>query len=48
MTTRGIRRIRGDLIEVYIIMNDIEGIYWKVIFSRAPYDGTGGHTLKII
>ena len=46
-TTIETRRIRGDLIEVYRIMNGIEGIDWKLIFSKAPYDGTRGHTMKM-
>ena len=41
------RRIRGDLIEVYRIMNGIEKIYWKLLFSKSPYDGTRGHTMKL-
>ena len=28
-------------------MNDIEGIDWKLLFSKAPYDGTRGHTMKL-
>ena len=41
------RRIWGDLIEVYIIMYGIETIDWKLLFSKAPYDGTRGHTMKL-
>ena len=40
LTTLETRRIWGDLIEVYRIMNGIEGIDWKLLFSKAPYDGT--------
>ena len=47
LTTLETRRIRGDLIEVYRIMNGIEGIDWKLIFSKAAYDGTRGHTMKL-
>ena len=47
LTTLETRRIRGDLIEVYRIMNGIAGIYWKLLFSKAPYDGTRGHTMKL-
>ena len=47
MTTLETRRIRGDLIEVYRIMNGIEAIDWKLLFSKAPYDGTRGHTMKL-
>ena len=47
LTTLETRRIRGDLIEVYRIMNGIEGIDWKLLFSKAPYDGTRGHTMKL-
>ena len=47
LTTLETRRTRGDLIEVYRIMNGIEGIDWKLLFSKAPYDGTRGHTMKL-
>ena len=47
LTTLETRRIRGDLIEVYRIMNGIEAIDWKLLFSKAPYDGTRGHTMKL-
>ena len=47
LTTLETRRIQGDLIEVYRIMNGIEGIDWKLLFSKAPYDGTKGHTMKL-
>ena len=47
LTTLETRRIRGDLIEVYRIMNGIEAIDWKLLFSKAPYDGTKGHTMKL-
>ena len=47
MTTLETRRIQGDLIEVYRIMNGIQTIDWKVLFSKAPYDGTRGHTMKL-
>ena len=46
LTTLETRRIWGDLIEVYRIMNGIEGIDWKLLFSKA-YDGTRGHTMKL-
>ena len=42
LTTLETRRIRGDLINVYRIMNGIEAINWKLLFSKAPYDGTRG------
>ena len=47
LTTIETRRIRGDLIEVHRIMNGIEGIDCKLLFSKAPYDGTRGHTMKL-
>ena len=47
LTTLETRRIRDDLIEVYRIMNGIEAIDWKLLFSKAPYDGTRGHTMKL-
>ena len=47
LTTLETRIIWGDLIEVYRIMNGIEGIDWKHLFSKAPYDGTRGHTMKM-
>ena len=47
LTTLETRRIRGDPIEVYRIMNGIEAIHWKLLFSKAPYDGTRGHTMKL-
>ena len=47
LTTLETRRIRGGLIEVYSIMNGIEGIDWKLLFSKAPYDGSRGHTMKL-
>ena len=47
LTTIETRRIRGDLIEVYRIKNGIEEIDWKLRFSKAPYDGTRGHTMKL-
>ena len=28
-------------------MNGIEAIDWKLLFSKAPYDGTRGHTMKL-
>ena len=28
-------------------MNGIEGIDWKLLFSKAPHDGTTGHTMKL-
>ena len=40
LTTLETRRISGDLIEVYSIMNGIEAIDWKLLFSKAPHDGT--------
>ena len=47
LTTLETRRILGDLIEVYRIMNGIEVVGWKLLFSKAPYDGTRGHTMKL-
>ena len=47
LTTLETRKIRGDLIEVCRIMNGIEAINWKLLFSKAPYDGTRGHTMKL-
>ena len=47
LTTLETRRIQSDLTEVYRIMNGIEGIDWKLLFSKAPYDGTRGHTMKL-
>ena len=47
LTTLETRIVRGDLIEVYRIMNGIEAIDWKLLFSKAPYDGTRGHTMKL-
>ena len=41
------RRIWGDLIEVYRIMNGIEEIDWKLLFSKSPYHETRGHTMKL-
>ena len=41
------RRIRGDLIKVHRIINGIEGIDGKLLFFKAPYDGTIGHTIKL-
>ena len=41
------RRMWGDLIEVYRIMNGIEAVDWKFLLSKTPYDGTGGHTKKL-
>ena len=35
------------MIEVYRIINGIEAIDWKLLFSKAPYDGTRGHTMKL-
>ena len=45
LTTLEARRIRGDLLEMY--MNGIEGIELKLLFSKAPYDGTRGHTMTL-
>ena len=47
LTTLETRRIRGDLIEVYRIMNGIESIDWKLLFSKSPKDGPRGHTRKL-
>ena len=47
LTTLETRRIWGDLIEVYRITNDIEGIDWKLFFSKALCDGTRGHTMQL-
>ena len=47
LTTLETRIIWGDIIEVYRIINGIEGIDWKLLFSKAPYDGTRGHTMKL-
>ena len=47
LTTLETRRIRVDLIEVYRIMNGIEAVDWKLLFSKSPYDGTRGHTMKL-
>ena len=47
MATLETRRIRGDLIEVYRIMNGIEAIDWNLLFSKASYDGTRGHAMKL-
>ena len=30
-----------------LIMNDIKAIDWKLLFSKVPYDGTRGHTMKL-
>ena len=47
LTTLEVRRIRGDLIEVYKILNGFENIDWKLLFTRAKYDGTRGHSMKL-
>ena len=47
LTTLETRRIRGDLMEVYRIVYGIERIDWKFLFSKAPYHGTRGHTMKL-
>ena len=44
LNTLETRRIRGDLIEVYRITN---GIDWRLLYSKAPYDGTRGYTMEL-
>ena len=47
LTTLEIRRIRGDLIEVYIILNGLERINPDSMFTRFRYNNTRCHTMKL-
>ena len=45
--TLEIRRIRGDLIEVYIILNGLEKLNPDSLFTRSRYNNTRWHTMKL-
>ena len=45
LTTLEIRRIRGDLIEVYTILNGLEKINPDSMFTRFRYKNTRCHTM---
>ena len=47
LTTLEIRRIRGDLIEVYTILNGLEKINPDSMFTRFTYNNTRCHTMKL-
>ena len=47
LTTLEIRRIRGDLIEVYKILNGLEKINPDSMFTRFTYNNTRCHTMKL-
>jgi hypothetical protein len=47
LTTLEDRRRRGDLIEVYRIMNQIDQINPDTMFNKAEYTGTRGHSQKL-
>ena len=46
LTTLEMRRIRGDLIEVYTILNGLEKINPDSMFTRFRYNNTRCHTMK--
>ena len=41
------RRIRGDLIEVFKILNHLENIDEKIFFTRSSTNNLRGHTCKL-
>ena len=45
--TLEMRRIRGDLIEVFKIMDGFERLHWKLLFTPAVYEGTRGHSMNL-
>ena len=47
LTTLEIRRIRGDLIKVYEIVNGHEKINPDSMFTRFRYNNTRCHTMKL-
>ena len=47
LTALEIRRIRGDLIEVYIILNGLEKINPDSLFTRSRYTNIRCHTMKL-
>jgi hypothetical protein len=47
LTTLEKRRQRGDLIQTYRIMNQIDKINPDTMFKNAEYQGTRGHTQKL-
>ena len=47
LTTLEIRRIRGDLIEVYRILNGLEKINPDSLFTRSRYTNIRCHTMKL-
>ena len=47
LTTLEIRRIRGDLIEVYRILNGLEKIHPDSLVTRSRYANTRCHTMKL-
>ena len=47
LTTLEIRRIRGDLIEVYKMLNGLEKINPDSMFTRFTYNNTRCHTMKL-
>ena len=47
LTTLEIRRIRGDLIEAYKILNDLEKINLDSMFTRFRHNNTRCHTMKL-
>ena len=47
LTTLEIRRIRGDLIEVYIILNGLAKINPDSILTRSRYTTIRCHTMKL-
>ena len=47
LTTLEIKRIRGDLIEVYIILNGLENIKPDLLFTRSRHTNIRCHTMKL-
>ena len=47
LQTLEMRRIRGDLIEVFKIMNGFEKLDWRLLITPAVYEGTRGHSMKL-
>ena len=47
LTTLEIRRIIGDLIEIYRILNGLEKINPDSLFTKYKYNNTRCHTMKL-
>ena len=48
LTTLETRRLRGDQIEVFKILNRYENIHRNMFFSLKKYSRTRGHKVKLV